>query len=180
MFALSIFTSQPSTNVTATKRYISKCVEANWGSESRVQLSVGDNLVISKDKHKDQVLFNETACSYHAYRRGSGQKIVTYSYYKSTSRPSGKQNLYLAGIKENLDLMPLLYPGWVMQVYIDLDADDTNLSHLYKLVSSNPNIDLCHILNPPGTHKKKTPDVLGINWRFYAALDPQVKLMFKN
>ena len=179
MVALSIFALQRSRAVTGTQRYTTKCVEANRQCESKTLLSEGDNLVGSKDKQKNRVLLNETTCSYKAYRRGSGQKIVAFSYYSSTNRPSTKQNLYLSGIKGNLDIMPLLYPGWVMRIYIDIDANDTALPNLYKLVSTNPNIDLCHVQNLPGTHKKEASDVLGANWRFYPALDQQVKLMFK-
>ena len=108
------------------------------------------------------------------------KKIVGFSYYNNIYYPSKKQNRYWSGIKGNLDLMPLLYPGWIMRLYIDLDTNDPTLADLHKLVSSNPNIDLCHVQNLPQTEIKNISDSLGANWRFYPALDPQVKLLLNN
>ena len=31
---------------------------------------------------------------------------------------------YFEGIMENLELMPVYYPGWVMRLYYDLDDSD--------------------------------------------------------
>ena len=174
VIVMSVFALGRSTRVNATQRYTSQYTEANWQRESK-----SDNLVVSKDKQKNQVLFNETTCSYNAYRRGSGQKIVGFSYYKSIYRPSKKQNLFFSGIKGNLDLMPLLYPGWVMRLYTNLKANDSSWTDLLKLLSSNPNIDLCIIQNLPGTHTKEASNNFGMNWRFYPALDQQVKLTFR-
>ena len=97
-----------------------------------------------------------------------------FSYYNNIENPSAKQKKYLDGIKGNLDLMPILYPGWIMRLYINLEAKDK--SSLQKMVFNNPNINLCDVHNLPN----EASEIYGSNWRFYPALDPQVILKLRN
>ena len=149
--------------------------EAERRCECKTPLKVGNNLTVSHHRERGNIVFfNETTCSYNAYQRGSGQRIVAFSYYNNIENPSAKQKKYLDGIKGNLDLMPILYPGWIMRLYINLEAKDK--SDLQKMVFNNPNIDLCDVHNLP----KETSKIYGSNWRFYPALDPQVILTLRH
>ena len=138
---------------------------------------IKDNGSISNlKKLTKKTFFNETTCSHDAYLRSSGQKIVSFSFFKNSHHQSHKMNLFLDGIKRNLDVMPMLYPGWIMRVYINLDVNDPTLADLHKLISSDPNIDLCDVKNLPRIQTKNASDIFGSNWRFLPALDPQVRL----
>lgn len=44
-------------------------------------------------------------------------KIISFCLY-------GTDPLYVAGMKENIRLAPLMYPGWQVRIYTDLDLTD--------------------------------------------------------
>jgi hypothetical protein len=57
---------------------------------------------------------------------------------------------YFTGIAENLKLLPVFFPGWVMRLYFDLDKNDPIFEDICQLACSNPNLDLCHASRLPG------------------------------
>lgn len=79
------------------------------------------------------------------------------------------------GIEDNLALVPLHYPGWVIRVYYDLEQTDPVLTSLCDLACANPNIDICHVRNNPASGD--ISKIFAMNWRFFPALDPQVDAM---
>ena len=84
---------------------------------------------------------NRSTCSQYATDRGPGQKVISYSFY-------GKlQSAYFNGIAENLALIQLLYPDYIMRIYLDKNAIQTEDEYqdLCDLYCSEPNLDLCDV-----------------------------------
>jgi len=77
--------------------------------------------------------------------RGPGQKIIGYSFYGDIEAAHEDKKDYFLGIYENLKLMPKLYPGWIMRVYVDLDEKDPIMEDLCELACSNERLDLCKV-----------------------------------
>ena len=57
---------------------------------------------------------NETGnlCSQRSSRRGSDQKVVSFSFWGEM------KNGYFRGILDNLAMMETNYPGWVMRLHV--------------------------------------------------------------
>ena len=51
---------------------------------------------------------------------------------------------------ETTNLSRLLFSGWVMRLYFDLEKSDPLHEKLCKLACHNPELDLCYIRNLPG------------------------------
>ena len=84
---------------------------------------------------------NRSTCSQYATDRGPGQKVISYSFY-------GKlQSAYFNGIAENLALIQLLYPDYIMRIYLDKNAIQTEDEYqdLCDLYCSEPNLDICDV-----------------------------------
>ena len=118
--------------------------------------------------------FNETTCGLDAFKRGGGQKVVGYSFYGDMNSNKSIEKGYFEGIIENLKLMPIHYPGWIMRLYFDLDKSDPVFDEICKLACNNNNLDLCDAANLPGTPMRDARKVFPMNWRFFPTLDPQV------
>ncbi len=118
--------------------------------------------------------FNETTCGLDAFKRGGGQKVVGYSFYGDMNSNKSIEKGYFEGIIENLKLMPIHYPGWIMRLYFDLDKSDPVFDEICKLACNNNNLDLCDAANLPGMPMRDARKVFPMNWRFFPTLDPQV------
>ena len=116
----------------------------------------------------------KTTCSQDAVHRGPGQQVIGYSFYGSPATARHKAKQYFAGIVENLQLLPRLYPGWVMRLYYDLPADDPVAGQLCELACAEEQLDLCYVRQLPGTPMRDASRVFAMNWRFFPTLDPQV------
>ena len=57
---------------------------------------------------------------------------------------------YEEGIKENLELMPKFYPGWIMRLYTDYDIKDEIFGKFCNLACHYPFLDICHVEDLPG------------------------------
>ena len=82
-----------------------------------------------------------STCGQSATDRGPGQKVISYSFY-------GKlKSAYFNGIFDNLALVQLLYPGYVMRLYIDKNAilTDDKYQDLCDLYCSQDNLDICDV-----------------------------------
>ena len=66
-------------------------------------------------------------CSARSERRGRGQKVVSFSLWGPSN--SG----YWKGIVENLEVVEVHYPGWVVRLYVS--ADLVNRAALINLFS---------------------------------------------
>ena len=53
----------------------------------------------------------ETTCSPDAFRRDRGQKIVSFAFYGDLNSEQAVEKGYFEGIADNLNLLPLYYPG---------------------------------------------------------------------
>ena len=95
--------------------------------------------------------YNQTTCSYDAFRRGPNQKIIGFSFYGNIDSDYSKKKGYFEGIVGNLELMPKFYPGWTMRLYYDLDKRDPVLKDLCDLACRDSNIDICDAKHLPGT-----------------------------
>jgi len=122
--------------------------------------------------------FNATTCSKDAFMRGSGQKVVGFSFYGDINTPKNKKKGYFEGIVGNLELMPTYYPGWIMRLYYDLDDKDPITQELCNLACENPNLDICNARRLPGTPEVDASRIFPMNWRFFPTLDEQVRRSF--
>ena len=121
----------------------------------------------------DGISFEKTTCSYRSFLRGSGQKIIGFSYYGDSRSAHHQTKKYFEGIQNNLQLLPKYYPNWIIRLYYDLSPDDPVLPKLCQL-SCETNFDLCDIQRLPGTPKTNATYIFPMNWRFFPTLDPQV------
>ena len=81
---------------------------------------------------------------------------------------------YLDGVIENLELMPVHYPGWIMKLYVDLERNSSTRQLFCSLVCANPNLDICDVKDLPGITIKDANKMFPMNWRFLPTLDLQV------
>ena len=121
--------------------------------------------------------FSSTTCSEDAYKRGSDQHVVSFSFYGDPATPHHKSKQYFAGIQNNLDSLPQFYPGWTMRLYHDLTKEDPLLQDLCSLACSNNHLDLCYVRNLPGTPFQDASRVFPMNWKFFPVIDEQVSVM---
>ncbi len=67
------------------------------------------------DGEKRRARAKGSMCSAHAAERGEGQRVLGFSFYGDTKSKLGKERQYFEGIRENLELVPKFYPGWVLR-----------------------------------------------------------------
>ena len=101
-------------------------------------------------------------------------QTVGFSFYGDINSNHSKKKGYFEGIKDNLDMMPSLYPDWTMRLYFDLDPNDPIISDLCELACKSEILDLCHAGQLPGVPMVDARKVFPMNWRFFPTLDPQV------
>ena len=127
-----------------------------------------------------KIAFEQTTCSAEAFRRGKGQKIIGFSYFRpptGTLAMFSRLKDYIGGIKENLDSIPKYYHGWVMRLYIDFSSQDPRLQKIIcELACDYHYFDICDVRNLPGNPMNDATGIFAPNWRFFPTLDPQVIL----
>jgi len=130
-----------------------------------------------KSKIED-IYFENTTCGPNAFSRGSGQKIVSFTFYETNENSSlpksDKTREYFKGIKENLMLLKLFYPNYIMRLYYQ--ASNKTLSKLCSLACTENILDLCPAESLPLFGD--TTSVYPLIWRFLPAIDPQVDIFF--
>ena len=101
---------------------------------------------------QDQVEeFLNTTCGEDAFKRGSEQKVIGFSFYEHDDTRLKERKLnksrenppYFKGVKENLDLIAIFYPGWTIWLYHDLDPEDPLMNSLCGYVCKYSYFDLC-------------------------------------
>ncbi len=55
--------------------------------------------------------YKGATCSLDAFRRGRGQKIVSFAFYGDFNSEQAVERGYFEGIADNLNLIPVYYPG---------------------------------------------------------------------
>ena len=141
-------------------------------------------LVNKKTRHDDtsdnsKIPFEQTTCSEGAFRRGQGQKIIGFSYFRpptDTFAMFSRMKDYIGGVKGNLDLMPKYYgDGWVMRLYLDFSSLNPKLQkHICELACDYHYFDICDVRHLPGNPINDATKIYAANWRFFPTLDPQV------
>lgn len=77
--------------------------------------------------------------------RGHHQKVVSFSFYGNKSSPSHLLQGFFQGIKENLRLLSVYYPNWVMRLYYDVDMEDPLMKDLCTIACEYDSLDLCYV-----------------------------------
>ena len=111
-----------------------------------------DREVLVNDEKVDfEKEFHFSTCSEHAFLRGSNQKVVSFVFYGD---PNARR--YFDGIYQNYRAIDEFYGKklhhFVMRLYHDLDPNSVQFANLCQIACKNPNLDLCHAKNIPGTH----------------------------
>ena len=88
---------------------ISQLLITNYKSYRISQVGVGEDI------------FNYTTCGKSAFKRGFGQKVISFSFYEnglSDRRLGSSFEIpdYFNGIKENILLQPYFYPDWTIRL----------------------------------------------------------------
>ena len=122
------------------------------------------------------IQYNETSCSRDAFARGPGQKVVAMAFFGVQTAKSNAEKGYFEGIKGNLDLLPIHYPGHLLRIYYDNITPDSE-KQLCALACKNPLIDICNARNIPGNPMKDAAGLFPMLWRFFPTLDPQVDFL---
>ena len=65
--------------------------------------------------HQSSHNSSRNLCSIRSERRGAHQKVVSFSFWGEM------KTAYWNGIVENLELMEVLYPGWVLRLHVSRD-----------------------------------------------------------
>ena len=111
----------------------------------------------SDNKFADKDAFKETTCGETSFRRGFGQKVIGFSFYEHDSIRLEERRLnksfdfppYFRGIEENLDLVPILYPGWIVRLYHDLQQEDPLCETICSYQNKYNYFDLCQVHHLP-------------------------------
>ena len=75
-----------------------------------------------------------STCSPSASLRGSGQKVVSFSYYGSPSQPHQQAKQYWEGLATNLASLPrALGQGWLVRLYHDLQQGEPLMEDLCRI-----------------------------------------------
>ena len=122
-------------------------------------------------------VFNLTTCGENAYRRGFGQKVISFSFYEHDGRGLEERQFnnateypdYFRGIETNLLLAQDYHPGWIVRLYHDLQQGDPLLGVLDRYVDTYDYFDLCHIHNIPYSLLKGNASILKITKMQYMA-----------
>lgn len=120
--------------------------------------------------------YNETSCSRDAFARGPNQKVIAMAFFGVQTAKSDAEKGYFEGIKGNLDLLPIHYPGYLMRIYYDNISPDSE-QKLCKLACQNQLIDLCKAKKIPGNPMRDASGLFPMLWRFFPTLDPQVDFL---
>jgi len=130
-------------------------------------LTICSEMLLNPKPHKGNV------CSQRSFARADKQKVVSFSFW-------GEMNTgYFQGIIGNLDLMDILYPGWIMRLYVSnskLDEDSMiTLCRIQCNMTIGKKFDICSVdaLAKYGD----LSSIFGMLWRFLPMLDPSVDIM---
>ena len=121
---------------------------------------------------------SSTSCSSIAWARGSGQRVVAFSFYGTVDSDRHKQRSYYEGVEHNLAALTTHYgQGWTMRLYHNLEPENSLLNDLRQLVSSYPNLDICSVPELPEAVRADAALIAPMTWRFLPSRDPQVDVL---
>ncbi len=163
-------------------------LEQNQKKEEAAGAGVGAAVEVdSEDEEKASVALQlgDTTCSWKAFRRGRGQKVIAFTYFEvdGNAKEAEQATLrkYLPGIRGNLEDINKHYPkeeGWTMRLYHDLGPAKLHRGHpICKLAcEAADNLDLCNVNDNPmfGNASVLFPTI----WRFLPLFDRQVRHSF--
>ena len=123
-------------------------------------------------------------CNYYTDMLGSGQNVISYSYYTPASLSSGTPDKhwfrYLVFLDTLLQRMASLYPGWRMRIYHNVTGGQREQADfLCNLTCSYPHLDLCDVRTIPqlAAHLDLESSLaIGRTWRFIVLGDPTIRM----
>jgi hypothetical protein len=182
IYLLSRINNQESLTNNKMLKIQTKPKKLNYSNSTKLNQVTGFKLeycncrrTIQRSNRNLKTEFSQTTCGRDAYKRGSNQKVVSFSFYGNTASKEHQKRKYFQGIKENLAAMVALYgPGWTMRLYVDLELSDPVLVKLCHLACQNCNLDICQAAHLPGTPVRDARELFPMLWRFFPTLDPQV------
>jgi len=132
----------------------------------------------SSSYHEPDTPRSANTCSSHSHRRGSGQKVVAFSYYEHDAKMSRKrirtgeikESHFIEGILINIQRLQEYYPEFVIRLYHNTSLDDPLMLRLCELACQYSFLDLCRVDPEMG-------DVFPMLWRFFPTLDPGVDVV---
>eukprot|EP00095_Tigriopus_kingsejongensis_P001459 maker-scaffold288_size220435-snap-gene-0.9 protein:Tk01459 transcript:maker-scaffold288_size220435-snap-gene-0.9-mRNA-1 annotation:"hypothetical protein DAPPUDRAFT_96285" len=139
----------------------------------------------------DDVPLKATTCAPHAHQRGSGQRVVAFTFFEplpNKRNQAYQTREYFKGVQANLNLIKSSYPDMVMRLYYDIPAKRQSngsflipfnsplLVHLCQIACREPTLDICDAGKLPNLGNVTL--VHPLLWRFLPAMDPQVEVMF--
>ena len=90
-----------------------------------------------------------SSCSDFSTSRGSGQKVVSYSFF-GDSKEETVNKRFFSQIEARAREVRRLYPGWIMRLYFDLEEDDMDaVKAMCELWCSHDHIDFCDVTSLP-------------------------------
>ena len=113
-------------------------------------------------RNKSDVLLSDTTCSQQAHARGSGQKVVAFSFFEKDEKNkiarkktgdalNNVSGFFFTGFQMNVDLLPKHYPGWIIRIYHDIEDTDPLIERLCQFSCKYDFVDLCNARNIPTT-----------------------------
>ncbi|XP_046452667.1 uncharacterized protein LOC124200464 [Daphnia pulex] len=124
-----------------------------------------------------QVPYNST-CSRAADKRGDNQKIISFSLYGNFTNENMFYT-YLQPLKDTINLIAQIYPGWVVRIYHNMTIDDAGSATWHLLVKTLPvdsnHVDLCNATEI--IKKMRLGDIFAMTWRWLPLLDDMVQTL---
>ena len=119
-----------------------------------------------------------SSCNTYTTMLGSGQNVLSYSYYSATINTTTPLNTrYLELLDTLLEDMVTLYPGWRMRLYHNVTQKDPSVwSYLCSMYCTHPHLDLCNTRQLPAVGDLQAHTPVGRLWRFQVLGDPTVRL----
>ena len=98
-------------------------------------------------------IFNYTTCGEKAFKRGFGQKVISFSFYEHDDTRASERKLnrsfeypaYFRGIEQTLLLQRNLYTTWTIRLYHDLQQDDPLIETLHSYSIQYHYLDIWHV-----------------------------------
>eukprot|EP00096_Caligus_rogercresseyi_P009478 TRINITY_DN3231_c0_g2_i2.p1 TRINITY_DN3231_c0_g2~~TRINITY_DN3231_c0_g2_i2.p1 ORF type:complete len:350 (-),score=10.10 TRINITY_DN3231_c0_g2_i2:110-1159(-) len=147
----------------------------------RVKLPFCDCYRDTKLSRSDRNVFRTSSCPMSALR-GSGQRILSYSFFDDPHTSDTLNRNFFKGIKENLDGIREQYNShtfdlrgqkkgslFSMRVYFQLHSTSKNKKELCDLTCSEPQLDICEI---PRSNK-----LFPMLWRYFPIGDKETDVL---
>lgn len=111
-----------------------------------------------------------------AWRHGTGQHVVAFSFYGDPTSPHMVAKEYWLGLIRNLEAIPKTFgPKWRVRLYHDLRDEDPLMGELCHISKAHPILDLCPVSSV--SLLPNVPSIFPMLWRVLPTLDSQVSVL---